>query len=548
MKISEYYSKLLLLINNDKASLRVILLYALISGIIALSLPLGIQAIISFIQLGQITSSWVILTLIVVAGAIFSGWIDILQLKAIENLQLKIYTNSAFMISTVLPQIESKVINQNNLMELANRFFDTISIQKSFQKLFKDLPVSIVQIGSGFVLLSFYHPFFVFLSILLILFIVFFSAVLFQRGIATSLKESSFKYSTAHWIEEISRVVRTFKMSGSDMHLHRTDGYVSGYLDARQKHFKVIINHTQLMIAFKALVILSLLSLGGYLVIDGQINIGQFVAAEVVIILLVNSIEKLVSSFETSYDLLTSIYKLSYLFDLPREDHSKKPFNYKDGMEIIIEDLIVSDNDHSDPYTINMRINPSEKILLTSTKKSMAKKIARILAGSDDYDDGNMIVNDIDVRNINIDILRTKIGDIVDGEDLFTGTIEENIKLGRVIDSDWYKKIIEITEVDQIAYKCSNGFDTKIYSGTSTFSEIETQKILIARSLVQIPLLLVYDNAFEIFDDRYRKKILDFITSSDAPPWTIVFLSPNEYLHSKCDKVIKLKDCGVHDG
>lgn len=548
MKPNSYGGRLSSLIGHDRHTVRNILLYAIFSGLISLSLPLGIQAIINFIQLGEITSSWVILTLIVVAGSLFSGWIDILQLRAIENLQLKIFTNSAFMISSALPRIDTKIIGKYNLMELANRFFDTISIQKSFQKLFRDLPISIVQIFFGFILLSAYHPFFVFLSVVILLSIWFLSKLLFQRGLATSLEESKHKYKTAHWMEEISRVVRTFKMSGSELHLQKTDHYVFDYLKSRSEHFRVIISHTKLMIGFKAFIILSLLALGGFLVIQGEINIGQFVAAEVVIILLVNSIEKLVSSFETGYDLLTSINKLSYLFDLPREDDTGKPFTeIPQGMKIEARNLTIIDHEYDYKMSMNFNIDPGERIVLTGEEKAIKFHLGKVLVGFEKPQDGELYFNDINVNNINLELFRRYTGDFVSEEDIFTAKLIENVTLGREIDQEWLKVVLHVTEVDRIANRIEQGFDTVLYSGTNVLTDLEIAKIMIARSLVHKPELIVYEHAMKTFDEEYKKKIVDFVTDKKNR-WTVVAITEDDYFMSKCDREINLKDVGVKHG
>src|SRR5690606_24771634 len=105
-----------------------------------------------------------------------------------------------------------------------------------------EFSTSALQVVFGLILLSFYHPFFVFFG-LMVLFIVFL-IIRFTgpKGLATSLIESKHKYEVAHWLQELSRIMNTFKLAGdSQMPGEKTDDYVNKYLDARKGHFRVLV-------------------------------------------------------------------------------------------------------------------------------------------------------------------------------------------------------------------------------------------------------------------------------------------------------------------
>ena len=137
----------------------------------------------------------------------------------------------------------------------------------------------------------------------------------------TALKESTYKYKTAYWLEEIGRTMNSFKLVGyTRLPILRADKLLQHYVDFRSKHFGVLIFQYKIMIAFKVLIVTSLLIAGSLLLIEDQISIGQFVAAEVIIILVVNSVEKLILSLETVYDTLVATEKLGHVMDLELED------------------------------------------------------------------------------------------------------------------------------------------------------------------------------------------------------------------------------------
>ena len=178
------------LITVDKTDVYQLLIYAVLAGFISLSIPLGIQSIINFIQAGQVSTSWVVLVFIVVLGVAFVGILKIMQFRITENLQQKIFVRSSFEFAYRFPRIKFDQLYNFSPPELANRFFDTISVQKGFSKLILEVSTAALQIIFGILLLSLYHPFFIFFGIILLALLYIIFKINFNDGLETSLKES----------------------------------------------------------------------------------------------------------------------------------------------------------------------------------------------------------------------------------------------------------------------------------------------------------------------------------------------------------------------
>ena len=259
------------LLKLEKQDFLQILYYAIFAGIVSLSLPLGIQAIVNLIQGAQITTSWIILVVLVTLGVAFVGALQLMQIRILENIQQKIFTRASFEFTYRFPKIKMSELKDYYPPELANRFFDILTIQKSLYKLVLDFPAALVQIIFGLILLSFYHPFFIFYGILLILLIYLVFKFTGNTGLQTSLNESKYKYKIAHWIQEIARALVSFKLSGrSSLALDKNDALVSDYVDSRESHFRILRIQFIQMIAFKVLVTAGLLLIGGILVLNQQ--------------------------------------------------------------------------------------------------------------------------------------------------------------------------------------------------------------------------------------------------------------------------------------
>ena len=296
------------LLQTDKKSIYQVYIYALFNGLVNLSLPLGIQAIINLIQGAEVSTAWIILVFIVIGGIAFNGFLQLMQLRIVKNIAQNIFSRASFEFAYRIPKIKFSELYNYYAPELANRFFDTLTIQKGLPKLLIDFSLAVFQIIVGLLVLSLYHPFFIVYGIILIVLIYSIIAYSGPRGLRTSLAESKSKYKVAHWIEEVERTKVSFKLIGDpQVSMDHVDGYVSDYLVNRENHFSVLIRQFLSLVGFKVLIAAGLLIIGSLLVFQQEMNIGQFVAAEIIIILVISSVEKLIQSLDSIYDVLTAV-------------------------------------------------------------------------------------------------------------------------------------------------------------------------------------------------------------------------------------------------
>jgi len=275
----EPLKRFLNLLKLDKKDVSQLFFYAMFSGLISLSLPLGIQAIINFIQSGRMSASWIVLIIMVVIGVALVGILSLMQLRISENLQQKIFVRSSFEFAARLPKIKQWQLYNSYAPELATRFFDTLSIQKGTSKLLLDFSAALLQISFGLILLSLYHPYFIIFGLLLFLLLYFVFRFSYTSGLETSMKESKFKYKVANWLHEMARNNYSFKSEiNYDFALQKNNLLVTDYLNYREKHFNIIKRQFSQLIVFKVIITAGLLLIGGFLVLSQKMNIGQFVA------------------------------------------------------------------------------------------------------------------------------------------------------------------------------------------------------------------------------------------------------------------------------
>jgi ABC-type bacteriocin/lantibiotic exporter with double-glycine peptidase domain len=190
------------------------------------------------------------------------------------------------------------------LPELVNRFFDTQNLQKGISKILLEIPTALIQILFGILLLSFYHPWFLVFGALVVICVVIIFRFTMESGIKSSIEESDKKYEVASWIEDIAASIKTFKLnSKTEAHLSGTDERVVKYLDDRTSHFRVLVFQYKTIIAFKVIITLVMLVIGTYLLVNQQLNIGAFIATEIVVLSIMAAVEKLIISLESYYDV-----------------------------------------------------------------------------------------------------------------------------------------------------------------------------------------------------------------------------------------------------
>lgn len=534
------------MLKPDKREIRNVYVYAIFSGLVNLSLPLGIQAIVNLIQGGQITTSWVVLVTVVVLGVAITGLLQIFQLRITENLQQRIFTRAALEFAYRIPRFKLDQLYRKHAPELVNRFFDIISVQKGLSKILIDFSTAVLHIIFGLVLLSVYHPFFIaFSAVLIVIFIALLRFTL-PQGLKTSLEESKHKYSVQYWLEEVARTAVTFKLAGrTSLPLQRTDRLVGGYLESRESHFKVLIQQYSLMVVFKVLVVLSLLAIGGVLVFEQAMNIGQFVAAEIIILLVMSAVEKLVLSIETVFDVLTSLEKIGQVTDLEIEMNNGEKSIINDsnkGFEIELKDVSFKYPKalNLSLANINLRFDAGKKYAITGANGSGKSSLLRIVAALFNPQSGHISFNSLHKESLDLDHLRNLMGDCLGQEELFDASLLDNIALGREgVTQFMVESAVKAVGLDNYISNLPDGYQTLVVPMGKNLPNSVKQRLLIARSFVHNPNVLLLEDAFEHLDEESRFNTIDYLTDNDKK-WTLVASTSDPYLLRKVDKVAVL--------
>ena len=544
INISRSLYKLFRLLRLDGKEITALYLLSILSGLIQLSLPLGIQAIINFAIVAtgrkQLPASMWVLILLVVLGVLFTGMLKINQMKIVEKIQQKIFTRFSFEFSYRIPKLNVKSIDQYHLPELVNRFFDIPTLQKSMAKLLLDIPTAVIQLCFGLILLAFYNSVFIVFGVILLVVLYLILYISSPKGFEASLEESNYKYDIGGWVQEIARGIKTFKFFNSfNLHLEKTNHLLEGYLHSRNRHFQILKLQYWSLVVFKILITASMLIVGGILLIRQEINIGQFIAAEIIILTIMNAVEKLIVSLETVYDLLTSVEKINKITEKPIDEEGSYEFIKKQGIQIEAKNLSFGFEKTAILKNINFLIKPGQKVAITGDGDSGKTVLLRMLTGVFQDFEGDLSYDNVPINNYNLNTLRNHIGIYMQKQDIFSASLWENITLGnKDVKEQDVLDTFKIVGLDNFYKSLNKGFDTHLEPTGKQLSSSSVQKLLIARSLLNQPALLLLDEPMKLIaadDKQYLKNYLFGLKDV-----TIIFTTNDPALIAKCDMVIHL--------
>ncbi len=538
--------KLVAVLQLDKKEVSAIYIYAILAGLVQLVTPLGIQSIIGFVMAGALSTSIVVLIAVVVLGVFLNGLFQIRQLQIIEKIKQKIYTRDALSFAQKIPHLNLEKLDNYYLPELVNRFFDTINLQKGIEKILLEIPAAFIQILFGIILLSLYHPIFIAFGIVLVLLLYIILATTLPKGFTKSLLASDYKYKTAGWLQELARVVKTFKYGEkTSLHIEKTDDLVSNYLLARTSYFKILLTQFWSLVVFKIIITAAMLIVGVYLLLNQQINIGQFIAADIVILAVISSVEKLIQTLDKAYDTLTAIEKLDKIKSAELESAGSEKITTNNGIKIDFKNVSFSyPNGKSVLNDINIDIKEGEKVLIVGNSGSGKSTLLRLLTGTFTNFTGSIRINNLAIGSYSIDSLRSNTGVLISQQDIFQGTIRDNVTMGdsSITNDDLYN-ITKVTGLETFIEELEIGFDTAIDPAGKKLPEKIKQGVLLARALLSKKSLMLLENPFDGLEKDTIENVKVFMAKSENT--TMLVTAASHSNDEIFDKIIYLENGSV---
>ena len=542
-------TRLIGLLRPEKKDLWVILVFSIIVGVLALASPVAVEALVNTVAFGRYLQPVVVLAILLFTFLAFAAAMRALITLLVEIVQRRLFVRVVEDLAYRLPRVRQQAFDDVYGPELVNRFFDVVTVQKTIAALLLDGISIVLQTFIGMAVLAFYHPFLLGFDIVLLLLIAFVIFGLGRGAVRTAIKESKAKYAVGAWLEELARHPTAFKLhAGTQFALDRADQLAIDWLDARRAHFRVVMRQILFALGLQAVAATALLGLGGWLVILGELTLGQLVAAELIVMIIVGSFAKLGKHMESFYDLLASVDKLGHLFDLPIESHDKL-FHLRDGAPAAVNDSrrILRVRCPSRPREPESRAGHRASPSPWSAHRLRERvRSSTCCAACVNPRPGTSNWTASTYRELRPDSLREHLA-VARSIEIFHGSIDENVHLNRphISALDVREALDAVGLLDELL-KLPDGLNTTLQTNGAPLSSSQAARLMLARAIVGRPRLLLIDGTLDSLPDETLGEVLESLTQDDAP-WTLLVTTGRRVVMDACDRVV-VAQAGRDDG
>jgi ABC-type bacteriocin/lantibiotic exporter with double-glycine peptidase domain len=526
----------------DRSDILTIVAFAVAVGVLSIATPAAIEALVNTVAFGVQLWPVIVLALVMFGFLALAATLRAMQLYVAECLQRRIFVRTADTFADHFARAEMESFDGRNPTDIVNRFFEVSSVQKAFATLLVD-GISVVTITVvGLAVLAFYHPYLLTFAAVMagLVFILLF--VLGISGVKTSIDESYAKFDVAAWLEELAKCPHTFRFGrGGELAHNRADDLADAYLTARRRHFRVVWRQTLFALLLEAVAMTVLLGLGGWLVINRQLTLGQLVAGELIVALVLAAISKSGKYIETFYDLQASLDKLGVIDQLPLEQEGGETLPTSgDSMQVVAE-LRVSRPTGGPAGLEPLRrldIQAGERLAVCGPSGSGKTRLMETLALLRVPTEGLLEFDGLDARSLDRPLTRLQLAYVGQAE-TFADTVAENIRVGRSeLSAANIRRSLEMVGLADTVARLPQGVSTRLASDGLPLSANDISRLSIARAIAGRPRLLLINGMLDRLDLRTCPELVESLFDP-AAPWTLVIVTARDDIKNRCGRVVE---------
>lgn len=555
--------RLFRLLRPEWPEIWMILVFAFFAGVLTLATPIAVEALVNTVAFGRLLQPVLILAILLFGFLAFAAVMKAMQTYVAEVIQRRLFARVAADLAYRLPRTDPAGLNGCYGPELVNRFLDVVTLQKVVASLLLDGVSIVLATIVGMVVLGFYHPWLLGFDALLIVLVTFGLYVLGRGAISSGIDESKMKYRLTSWFEDLMRCQGAFKMEGgAEFAVDRANLLTTNYLATRRSHFGILFRQITFVLALQAIAGTVLLGAGGWLVIQGQLSLGQLVAAELIVTTILSSLAKLGKHLEGFYDLVAATDKLGALFDLKVERHDglfggidadvinpadgKRPEKNAAGLEIELNHLRSPGGGWLSHQGMSEQIEPGERVAIYGPAGSGKTMLARMLYGLEAPAGGRLTIGGSPPRDLRPDLLRSSVA-LASEIELFEGTIVDNVHLRRAsVGAYDVRAALEQVGLLDSLLELPDGLETRINASGGPLTSTQKTLLMIARALAGKPRLVILDGLLDSLPDINLATVVTGLMS--ASRWgTLLVMTGKSRVAERLDRTIYLMDDATPD-
>jgi putative ABC transport system ATP-binding protein len=389
-----------------------------------------------------------------------------------------------------------------------------MTVQKSFTILLTGGTIIFLQTFVGLTLLAFYHPYFLLFDFILIILLYLVWFLFGKKAIITAINESNSKYKVANWLEEIARENLFFKTrKRKDAALKISDSYILNYLKDRKSHFKKVFGQEIFLLTIYALMSSLILGLGGFLVMKGQLTLGQLVAAELIVTLILSSFSQFQKYLDAFYDLIAAIEKLSHFYDIPTKREAILESIKNEDNELKLSSVFFKDGRYN--FLYNYTFERGKNYFIQSKFFSTKLVFLDLVQGLIKPLKGSLQIGGINYNQISSLDIRDFIY-VVDRPIIFTGKLIENLTIGvNHISHNEIRDILDLVDLWPTIEVLKKGLETEILPSGYPLWPSQLLRLEIARAIINRPKVIIITENFDRIEEDRKAKILNYLLRSE---------------------------------
>lgn len=531
------------LLESYRADIWTVVSYAVGVGLLALATPIAVQSLVDTAAFGTVLQPVLVLVLLLLLGLAFASLLKALKTWAVEVLQRRMFVDTVAQLAHRLPRAEAGASSTAGRGHLVHRFFDLFTVQKAAASLLLSGIDVVLATSVGMLVLAFYHPILLAFAISLGVGLAMVIFVLGRGGVRTSIEESTIKYEIAGFLAELGRANYAFRDGGGNAYAHeRLDSLAQSYLRSRAGHFRVVMRQFAGALTLQAVASAGLLGLGGFLVIERELTLGQLVAAELIVTTVVSTLSDLGKHVETYYDLVTGVHKLRSLTSVPveEEEQAEREEIASGPATLAVRDLDVTVGERALFEGAELNVDRGARVSLVGPAETGKTYLLELLFGMRRAQRGRISIDGIDVRELSRRALRERVA-IVRGPEIVPGTIIDNVRLARRgISAGRVRSLLEELGLTEELGRLPDGLDTVLGPGGAVLSDSQAWRLTVARAIAREPGLVAIDADLSSIDAFNLERVLQVLSRPEAP-WTLIVVSGDAQVQKHCTDVVHVR-------
>ncbi|MFM9828248.1 MAG: ABC transporter ATP-binding protein [Sphingomonas sp.] len=480
------------ILGPDRGTFGVAIIYGVGISLLSLATPISVQMLINSVANTALPAPLFTLSAVLFVLLMLSVVMSAFRTHLLELFRQRLFARQVAEITLRAVHARNPFFQDARTADLFNRYFEVMNIQKAVPSLLIGLFTILLQSAVGFVVTSLYHPIFLAFNLVFIA-IGWLIWVLWARGAMTSaVALSHVKYDMAHWLESIAGSNGFYK---SDRHIgfaiEKSEAMTAKYLAAYRRHFRYSFSQAVAFLTLYALASAGLLALGGWLVIQGQLSIGQLVAAELILSSIFYGTSQLGPYLDTFYDLVAAVEELALLRAIPQEESGRSGAAPDKAGDLALSDVRIGD------LRLDLRI-PMGSRLIAHADADIQRHFAMLLKRHEQPDSGFITLDGADLSTIDPNRLRSDVM-VLNRVATVEATIFDYLDLASVHDTAaQIMTAIRLAGLEKRIGRLPNGIQTVLSATGWPLGAADLMRLKLASAWLRQPRILVLSPLFDM--------------------------------------------------